>query len=102
MTTPNFINALSGDRAGVLAIDETVPDDYIEPANPTTITLYNDRIDLLARRIYGTNHSVALRTLIWANDFDMNDWLRIFPEGIIVNTPPVIAQVYSKEQTIIE
>ena len=86
-------------RAVLGFTEETLPDFYLTPISPTTMSRYNDRIDLMAQRIYGTTHSVALRTLIWANDFIMSDWLRVFPEGVVINTPPITAVLYTREQS---
>ena len=98
MTTPLFKN-INDIEALSTYIEETLPDLFFQPQTESTLSWYNDRIDLMALRIYGTNHEVVLRTLLWANDWSVAEALRIFPEGETIITPPIIAVYYTKEQT---
>ena len=80
-------------------IEETLPDLFFQPPAESTLSLYADRIDLIALRVYGTNHEVALRTLLWANDWTPEQVMQLFSEGEIVMTPPIVAVYYTKGQT---
>ena len=81
--------------------EELIPAGIRVPISSTVLTYHNDRLDLLALRVYGSNHSAVLRTLLWANNFTMDGWLQVFPEGIVINTPPVKAQFFTTRQKIL-
>ena len=97
MTTP--FSALNDIESIGAFIEETLPDSYVQPTSETSETLHNDRIDLMALRIYGTNHEVVLRHLIWANDWNAIEALQIWTSGKVIQTPQIVAVYYTHEQT---
>ena len=99
MTTP--FSSLNDIATIGAYIEETLPTIFVQPLELTTKSVYNDRIDLMALRVYGTNHEVALRTLIWGNDWSPSEALRIWPEGEIIKTPQIAAVYFTREQSAI-
>lgn len=97
MTTP-FVVLIDLEAEGEAVIEEILPQDYRQPATPITTAGYNERLDLIARRVYGTNHSVALRLLIWNNDLTFQQLMDVIPEGTVINTPPMESVYYTLEQ----
>ena len=100
MTTP-FFRSINDIEAVGTYIEEVLPDLFFQPQSGSTLSIYGDRLDLIALRVYGTNHEVVLRTLLWANDWTAAKALRIFPEGENIITPPIYAVYYTKGQTSI-
>lgn len=97
MTTPFLdINEI---RSDVTYIEEILPQSYRQPESESVKALYNDRIDLLAIRVYGTNHSTILRSIIWANSFNLEEWMSPLEEGLVIATPPIRAVYYTRSQS---
>ena len=103
MTTFNPVNSPGSRRVNnVEYIEEILPRSYRDPAQPTAIVLYNERLDLFALRIYGSNHSAVLRTILWANEKTMTEWMEILTEGDVLNTPPLQAVYFTRPQTLVK
>ena len=80
-------------------IEEVLPQEYRNPISPTVMAGYNERLDLIALRIYGTNHDIVLRTLIWSNPvLGVSNFLRLIPEGTVLITPNISAEYYARPQ----
>ena len=101
MTLRDIFGTVNRIRSSTEFTEEQLPAVYKIPENPTIETLLNDRLDFICYRVYGTLDSIALRTLLWANDFSYQEWMRVLPEGIVVNTPPLEALRYTKRQEIL-
>ena len=99
MVTPNTLDIFRTDEKFT---EEQIPGSFNQPILDVTPTGYRDRLDLFAIRVYGSRAPIILRAIIWANgDFEMDDWASIFPEGLKINTPPIIPLKYTKEQEAI-